>query len=850
VLALAAIISIHHGPYAAASDSGPLATNVVRSATDLNWRQSPSSVLDSPGRNSVTLDPCPPGVIAAEPYYYVYISGAGTPEPVRVTGGTCKGDGHPGTLEFTTVHAHPSGYVVGSASSGVQEASIAARFTPTNPKGTTQSGRVVVPPGEYDVFAPISIRASGQTVDFAGSVLNCYTPEDACLFVGDHGSSNNFENITLLGPRGRPMMIAGTKPFIEVNAAQTRIFNVTTRWPPKGGSFGTYVQVDDDQSFLLDGLDSTMGGNAVTCNPTYCGAFITAPGPFNRWSAVGWLKHLVLSLQCAGKGVEWLSGNGLRISDSVIQGWSVYAVRVSNQRGGFGGFISDNVYYEPSYCKDASPLGNVGSAGLIAEGVHVKLSGLAANGGGGVFPNWGAASGSHDWLYWVVPVHAKFGEGIPLPAGYALTSGSGSVTGMFPKIAGASSYKILKMDWDQHSVRPYPEGAGNYLVTTVQQSSCATLTCQFTDQGGPLSSYTMAGEDLTRNIYMPRLDFWPGAVVISPDEDRSTESLSDMSPPLQSDVLGAGAIVSTLPPGAVTGVADVLIGTAATPPAAANLEALHTNSAGIIPGATILKAANGGQTLENGHKGRLNFGHHGQAVGFTPLITLGDSNWGKTWAAANHRPAADASDLDLGYEGNIDTLYSRAQNEVREYIGKFPDGNPQEKLTAAAKTFNVPVTINGNLTVTGKCVGCAGDSSGVAAAPGGGDAKWTVSLTGQKAAIASTNLCTPSACGPGQYRVSYYLDSTTTCPSPGNAAAALTIGWKDETSARTLRLPLAGAGVSQGNSLSLGGTSNFGGGSISLWSAGNATITYSTTYSACATGMGSYSVRIAVDKVQ
>ena len=133
VLALAAIISIHHGPYAAASDSGPLATNVVRSATDLNWRQSPSSVLDSPGRNSVTLDPCPPGVIAAEPYYYVYISGAGTPEPVRVTGGTCKGDGHPGTLEFTTVHAHPSGYVVGSASSGIQEASIAARFTPTDP---------------------------------------------------------------------------------------------------------------------------------------------------------------------------------------------------------------------------------------------------------------------------------------------------------------------------------------------------------------------------------------------------------------------------------------------------------------------------------------------------------------------------------------------------------------------------------------------------------------------------------------------------------------------------------------------------------------------------------------------
>ena len=85
-------------------------------------------------------------------------------------------------------------------------------------------------------------------------------------------------------------------------------------------------------------------------------------------------------------------------------------------------------------------------------------------------------------------------------------------------------------------------------------------------------------------------------------------------------------------------------------------------------------------------------------------MTLGDSDWGKTWATANHRPRADVNDLDFGYEGNIDTFYSRAEKETREYIGKFPDGNPQEKLTAAAKTFNVPVTINGNLTVTGKCV--------------------------------------------------------------------------------------------------------------------------------------------------
>jgi hypothetical protein len=85
-----------------------------------------------------------------------------------------------------------------------------------------------------------------------------------------------------------------------------------------------------------------------------------------------------------------------------------------------------------------------------------------------VFPNWGAPSGSHNWLYWVVPVHATFGDTIPLPAGYALSNGSGSVKGTFPKIAGVSSYTILKIDWDQKTLpRPYLEGSGNYLLTTV-----------------------------------------------------------------------------------------------------------------------------------------------------------------------------------------------------------------------------------------------------------------------------------------------------------------------------------------------------------------------------------------------
>ena len=838
IMALAIDVAIHHD-HAAAADSGPLATNIVRSAADSNWRQSPAATLASAGNNSVTLDSCPAGVIASEPAYYVYISGSGTPEAVRVTGGTCKGDGHPGTLEFTAKNSHPAGYVIGSASGGIQEASIAARYTPL--KQGPQSGKVVVPPGEYDVFATISIHASNQTIDFSGATLNCYTPDDPCIFVGDLKSSNDFANVTLIGPRGRPMMTAGTKPFIEVNGEQTRIFNVGTRWPPKGGSFGSFVQVDDDQAFLLDGLETALGGGGVTCNPTFCGAVISAPGPFNRWSAVGWLKNLNLSLQCGGKGVEWISGNGLRISDSVIQGWSVFGVRASNHRGGYAGLMIDNVYFEASPgCKQYNPYGNVGSAAIVAEGIQVKVSGLNANSPAGSFPHWGGESGSRHWLYWVVPVHKKFGEGIPLPAGQALMNGSGTIKGTFPKIAGASSYKILKIDWDGGAPRPYPEGTGNYLLTTVEQSSCETLSCSFTDSGQALTSYTNLGENFSAHIYMPRLDFWPGGVVLSPAEDMSSESYAISPIPLQADTVGVGGIVTTQPAWAVAAEANTMFGSAATPPAAANVEALHSNGLGPFPGATILTQSNLPQQFQTGHKGRLNFGFAGRPGGFTPVITLGDSNWGKTWATSGHRPAADVKDLDLGYEGGIDTLYSRAQNEMREYVGKFPDGKPQESLTSSAKTFNVPVTVNGNLTVTGKCVGCGGARAALK----------SISMAGQKAAIAPATLCTASDCGAGQYTISYYIDSIAPCASAGNAGANVSLSWKDDAGAKSIRVPLSGTGVVGGSSLALGSPANFASGSFSLWSAGSAPIMYSTSLTACAVGAASYGLHITAEKVQ
>ena len=50
ILALAVFVSFHRGPYAIASESGPLASNMIRTPGDLNWRQSPIPALILPAR--------------------------------------------------------------------------------------------------------------------------------------------------------------------------------------------------------------------------------------------------------------------------------------------------------------------------------------------------------------------------------------------------------------------------------------------------------------------------------------------------------------------------------------------------------------------------------------------------------------------------------------------------------------------------------------------------------------------------------------------------------------------------------------------------------------------------------
>ena len=686
--------SASSGQYAPQAGGGQTAgMQVVKWATDYGWSQTNAASLTTPGAQTLTLASCPGGVTGTEPYYYIYIAGTGTAEAALVTGGTCAGNGASGTLQFTTANAHAAGYTIGSASSGLQEGLIAGRTVLNG--GTTQGTTVFAPVGEFPIYARVSFRASNQTVDFTHAVFDCYA-QDACLYIGDPANANFGENITLIKPRGKPMVNNGTWPMIEVNGQATRLMDVSPKFNAPGVTFGTIVQVDGDQSFTLDGLNYSVGLGTVACTATSCGAVVTAPGPFSTNPAVGHIKNAVISTQCSANGVDWESGNTLEISDSVVQSYAQYGVRGGRTLGGYGNLKLVNVYEEGG-CPNV--LGNIGTAGLIVNGGPVSWSG--GEGPSGATPLF-ANTGTTTWQYYIVARHATYGPANLLYAGGALTNGTGTITVTTADIPGASSFDLLKVGPPTgNALVQAPYGTGNYAVlTNVPRSSvCSGGVCTFTDTQAAPGTYTVATAS-----YFPKLNMWPGGIVLGASAD-GTSPLSASPMTLEVDHFA----------GEATSVTSVL-GTHAPAIYASKCPSLATFSpvwlsclgANFPPEtqyqqqATVLATkptGDGGLAVVANLKGRLNFSTSGSAPGH--IITLVDSNFQKTVATANNRPPNDANDTYLGIDqGNTATagMSLGAALSISQYIGNVGDGTHfLERLTASGKTFNVPVTVNGQV---------------------------------------------------------------------------------------------------------------------------------------------------------
>ena len=202
--------------------------------------------------------------------------------------------------------------------------------------------------------------------------------------------------------------------------------------------------------------------------------------------------------------------------------------------------------------------------------------------------------------------------------------------------------------------------------------------------------------------YFPLLDFWPGSLVLSSNQDSG------------SGLDGARAWMDSAPPGvvAVQGtVAPALIATncdslSSWTPLWLSCYSAMAPAAFFEQGAFLLAVKpNADAGLRTNLKGRLNFSTLGTGPGH--IITLSDSNFQKTIATANNRPTNDANDAFIGYDQGDGTpanigISVGAPQSISNYIGNVGDGtNWLERLTVALKEFKTNVQIDGSLTIAG-----------------------------------------------------------------------------------------------------------------------------------------------------
>ena len=164
-------------------------TDVAGSIGDLTTARS---------NKTLRLTPCPLGVDVSDNVnapYGVYISGKGTAEAVRVTGGTCISGSATGTIVVRTQNIHAAGFTVGSANGGNQEAINAATaggpfhsVIKENPMGEANSAN-------YNIYWPVFLKSSRSLLDGTGAEWTCFT-RVVCLMVGNYlGSTGSYSEV-------------------------------------------------------------------------------------------------------------------------------------------------------------------------------------------------------------------------------------------------------------------------------------------------------------------------------------------------------------------------------------------------------------------------------------------------------------------------------------------------------------------------------------------------------------------------------------------------------------------------------------------------------------------------------
>ncbi|HXJ90785.1 MAG TPA: hypothetical protein VMS18_28505 [Candidatus Binatia bacterium] len=765
-----------------------------------SWVQTPSDNLGTAGSNTIHLSPCPLGIDTsnnANAQYAVYIAGTGTSEAAPVTGGTCTPGGGSGTITVTTAYSHTAGYTVGSATSGIQEA--------INDSGT-QRGTIYLLPASsnnpnYKVYSSVFLNSKNTLLSGYGALVQCFT-RAACIIDGNYLGTNG-QNSTIAGIEFMPGLnldgvqiasisasggtytittatnhsfvvgdyvvlfyssasqtqegrfkvtsvpaanqfsysvgtgtIASVPAYgwaaIENTAIEDISNNVTVRDIKIFSGTSLYfhwgIVVGNDQSFKLDGM--TLNGG-IRCGANFCGALVYARGDQGAAPVVT-IEHMEASMQCGGNGVRYASGNTLHVMNSVVQGFNQYGIYYA---GGLQKLMIGGTYQESSgTCSNPAYPGTLSAnAGIVTNS---DLTYIGDDPIGGAFPAFVAQNpGSQVNNYFVV-IHSSIQGNLGMfYIGGCSTTGTGNCTTYWPEInvdgLGSVTYDVLKTVGT--SAIP-PNGTGSYAVATGISGSCNTAgVCTKVDAQTGTSNYTVS---LAQQV--AKMNFWPGALVLGGGSRLQIENCGQ----------AAWIIATTYLPSVYCKHSVPGSGGSYTPYWAIFQagDSVGNNNPGV--GAILEQGGPAAGSALSGLTGLRGFLSPG-SLGQTDMYTFAYTNPFLTLATPGYRPAASSTDTAIGFDSapaSVPTsaqLGFRAPVAISEYIGNvFDNTNFKERLTATSKTFNVPVTINGNLTVTGTCAGCGGGSGGGSGIVNSGNASQIAMYSASGAAVSGDSALT------------------------------------------------------------------------------------------------------------
>jgi hypothetical protein len=193
-----------------------------------NWQQQPGGTLTASVAATVSLIPCPLGVLGAGVAYQTYLTaGAGASETVVVTGGTCTSGKAFGTLQFTPAFSHSGAWKIGSVMSGVPEA------------------------------IQFAYAAGGGTVAMPNGATNAY------------GTAYLMPHVTLVGWGSQASIIKPQSCFMLVFG----FANLAPQPPASGYPYNAYSS-PVMKDFIVDG-SSCDGINGITAIGAYVGSDTT-----------------------------------------------------------------------------------------------------------------------------------------------------------------------------------------------------------------------------------------------------------------------------------------------------------------------------------------------------------------------------------------------------------------------------------------------------------------------------------------------------------------------------------------------------------------------------------------------